>query len=75
MQIYHLGHGPTWEVAKRLGYQHEDLELYRVIAARDNRNAEIMNKYITADDTNKLNNFQVKNANKTRTYFLLAVAG
>ena len=35
MQIYHLGHGPTWEVAKRLGYQHEDLELYRVIAARE----------------------------------------
>ena len=30
-----------------------------------------MNKYITADDTNKLNNFQVKNANKNKNIFFI----
>lgn len=34
MQIYHLGHSPTWGVAQKLGYKHKDLELYRVIAAK-----------------------------------------
>lgn len=35
MQIYHLGHNPTWMVAQKLGYKHKDLELYRVIAAKE----------------------------------------
>ena len=34
MQIYHLGHDPSWMVAKRLGYRHQDLESYRVETAK-----------------------------------------
>ena len=35
MEIYHLGHGSMWEGAHRLGYQHKDLNQYRLNMAKE----------------------------------------